>query len=290
MESYRLAKPALSRSFANAAADYERHAVLQRVVADRLDEHLDAIRLQPKLGIDIGAGTGLSSKLLLKRYRDMRLLMLDIALPMLQQARRVGMCWGERHCWVCGDAERLPFTAAIADLLVSSLTLQWCVDLDATFRGFRRIARPGALLLFSTLGPDTLRELRASWRQVDETPHVHLFMDMHDVGDALIRTGWSSPVLEVETITLQYIDVFTLMHDLKGLGAHNATIGRRSTLTGRGRMQRLVDAYESWRGSALLPASFEVIYGHAWAPESGERRQDGSTVASFPIDRLGRRR
>jgi malonyl-CoA O-methyltransferase len=165
--------------------------------------------------------------------------------------------------------------------------LQWCTNLDRVFAECRRVLKPGGLLLFATFGPDTLRELRESWRHIDDSTRVHLFMDMHDVGDALIRTGFSSPVLDVETVTMQYPSAFDLLRDLKCIGATNATSERSRGLLSYRRLQRLVNVYEErYRIDGRLPASYEVVYGHGWALEPSDRRQDGTTVTTFPFTAL----
>jgi malonyl-CoA O-methyltransferase len=167
----------------------------------------------------------------------------------------------------------------------SSLMLQWCHDLDAVFNRIRLVMRPGGLLLFSSLGPDTLAELRESWRAAgdDEVVHVNSFYDMHDVGDALIRSGFADPVMEAETLTLTYEQVFDLMRELKRVGANNINGGRRRSLTGPARMQRVVAAYEQWRRDGRLPATYEVVYGHAWVPDTPySRRQPDGSVSITP--------
>ena len=127
---------------------------------------------------------------------------------------------------------------------------------------------PGGLLMFTTFGPDTLMELRASWEAADGYTHVNRFIDLHDVGDALVRTRWAEPVMDAERITVTYREARTLMRDLKHLGAHNITAGRPRGLTGRRRLQRVMQAYERYRRDGVLPASYEVVYGHAWtSPE-----------------------
>ena len=141
--------------------------------------------------------------------------------------------------------------------------------------------------MFSTLGPDTLHELRNSWQSVDGYNHVNAFIDMHDVGDAMIRSRLADPVMDVETITMTYHEVMQLMRDLKTLGAHNMTSGRPGGLTGKQRIKAMSEAYESYRSNGLLPASYEVVYGHAWAPENKEKPQNGADgVFHFPIDQL----
>jgi len=169
--------------------------------------------------------------------------------------------------------------------------LQWCHDLDAVFSGIRRIMRPGGLLLFSSLGPDTLMELRESWREAgdEEVVHVNRFYDMHDVGDALLRTGFADPVMEVETLTLTYERVFDLMRELKRVGAYNINKGRRRSLTGPDRMQRVVAAYEQRRRDGRLPATYEVVYGHAWIPAAPAPRRQADGSISIPLEAIRRR-
>jgi malonyl-CoA O-methyltransferase len=176
----------------------------------------------------------------------------------------------------------LPFADGGVDFILSNLMLQWC-DPDAVFREFRRVLAPRGLLCFSTLGPDTLRELRSAWRQVDSHTHVHQFIDMHDLGDALVRAGFAAPVLDVERYTLNYLDVRRVASDLKATGARNATQGRARGLTGRRQFAALQAAYENFRHDGRLPATYEVVFGHAWAPEAATRR-DGSESSSVSLD------
>lgn len=256
-------------SFDRAAGRYDDVAVLQREVGNRIMERLDIIKLAPETIVDVGAGTGVFTTALSHRYKRARVIAVDLAPQMLMAARRrrglLDKGWFNRQSFVCGDAESLPIADNSADLLFSNLTIQWCADLDQTFSEFRRVLKPGGLLMFSTLGPDTLMELRASWRAVDDDVHVHEFLDMHDVGDALLRAGLLDPVMDVERFTLTYPDAIQLMRELKILGAHNAAIERRHGLTGKDRFNKMAQAYERFRHEGLLPASYEVVYGHAWA-------------------------
>ncbi|MGE3772252.1 MAG: malonyl-ACP O-methyltransferase BioC [Gammaproteobacteria bacterium] len=280
---------AVRRAFDEAAATYDLHAALQREVATRLVERLAYTTLAPALIVDLGAGTGYCTQLLERRYRKARVVLADLAPAMLATARRAAPRWFARRHYVCADARALPFADASVDLIVSSLTMQWCEDLLAVFADCARVLKPGGLVLFSTLGPDTLKELRAAWGNVDDAPHVNRFRDMHEVGDALIEAGLSSPVMERDDLVVTYADVLTLMRDLKGIGAHNSLSERNRTLTGRHRLAALTAAYEPFRRDGLLPATYEVVYGHAWAPHPNTRRQDGTTVASYPLSRLRRR-
>lgn len=268
------------RSFEHAAAAYDDAAVLQREVAQRLLQRLDLMKIQPRRVLDLGCGTGHCITGLMQRYRRAEIVALDIALPMLAQARRRGRWLRKARC-VCADAERLPFADGGFDLVFSNLMLQWCVDIEAVFRELQRVLRPGGLLLFTSFGPDTLAELRSSWAKVDGYSHVNAFLDMHDVGDALIRTRFSDPVMDIERLTVTYPDVWRLMRDLKQIGAHNVTVGRPRGLTGKSHMQRLVQAYEAFRSEGVLPASYEIVNGHAWSTEN-------CATVSVSIDQLRR--
>ncbi len=281
-------------AFQRAASRYDEAAVLQREVGGRLAERLDYVRLKPRHILDLGCGTGFMGESLRRRYGRAWLLSLDFAPAMLREARRrlgVGRRLLRRDGFLCADAEHLPLRPRSFDLIVSNLTLQWCNDPDLAFAGLRRALRPGGLLMFTTFGPDTLKELRLSWQAADGHTHVNAFLDMHDIGDALLRAGFADPVLDVEHFTLTYENVRGLMDDLKILGAHNATSGRPRGLTGRARLRRMTTAYEAHRRNGLLPATYEVIYGHCWAPrQETEGGTEGGAV-SIPLEALrGRRR
>lgn len=292
-EKYRIDKQQVRAAFERAAPDYDAVAVLQREVGNRVLERLQLIRIQPERILDIGAGTGHYTAALSNLYTKAHVVALDIAEGMLKQVRRRTGLWQKllrRQSLLCADAEKLPLIEHCTDMIFSNLTLQWCNDLDSTFRDFLRVLKPGGLLMFSTFGPDTLRELRQSFRAVDDLVHVNAFIDMHDIGDALTRVGFSDLVMDVEHITLTYPDIYALMRDIKNLGAHNVTAGRRHGLTGKTRIKQLAQAYESFRTQEnVLPLTYEVVYGHAWVPDTATlvRTKDG--ITKIPLERLQRR-
>jgi len=241
--------------------------VLQARVADELLTRLEPFNFKPRVVLDLGAGTGRISGELKRRYRGALVVAMDLAPGMLQEARRHQQLF-RRFERVCGDAMRLPLADASVDVMFSSLMLQWCDPPDEAFAEIRRVLKPGGFLAFTTLGPDTLRELRTAWEEADgaanDYNHVNRFYDMHDIGDALVRAGLSEPVLDVERIQLSYPNALALMRDLKAIGAHNVTAGRPRGLLGRARLRRMEDAYEAFRKDGKLPATYEVVYGAAW--------------------------
>jgi malonyl-CoA O-methyltransferase len=269
MKTEPIDKQRVRRAFAQAARGYDAVAVLQREVGDRMLERLELVKLQPGTVLDLGCGTGLHLGALLKRYPKARILALDLALPMLQQARRRGG-WRRRARCLCGDMEKLPLADHSVELIWSNLAFQWSTDPLTLYRECLRVLRPGGLLMFTTFGPDTLQELRQAWSGVDAFEHVSPFIDMHDLGDLLVQAGFAAPVMDVDRLVLTYEAVDDLMRDLKQLGAHNATGGRPRGLTGKKRMAAMRRAYEAFRREGVLPATYEVVYGHAWAPEPPE--------------------
>jgi len=268
-------------SFEKAADSYDGAAVLQRQTAEEMLERLELVKLQPEVILDIGCGTGEATAALSKRYKKAKVIALDFAHAMLKHTRRRGSSWLKKQACVCADAEQLPLADASVDLIFSNATIQWCNDLERTFAGFLRVLKPGGLIMFSSFGPDTLTELRQAWAAVDGTSHVSPFLDMHDVGDALLRVGFADPVMDVERMTLTYPDVKGLMRDLKQIGAHNVTADRHRGLTGKGRMLAMTQAYEQFRRDGQLPASYEVVHGHAWVPEMNQQVRDGSVMVSL---------
>jgi len=262
-------------AFERAAPHYQEHAALQQEVQRRLLERLDWVRLAPRRVIDLGCGPGDALMPLAARYRDARVVGLDLAHGMVVRARAQGHWWRRpwiRRPWVlCADMEQLPLADQSFDLVVSAASLQWVNDLDRVFAEVRRVLAPGGLWLFSTFGPDTLRELRTAFADVDdsETPHVNAFLDMHDIGDALVRAGFADPVMDQERITLTYPDFPSLLRELRGVGVRNALAGRGRGLFGPRRLRAVGAAYAArFEEQGHLPASWEVVYGHAWVSEA----------------------
>lgn len=284
-QEFALDKRAVAASFSKAAAQYDACALLQQEVGRRLLERLDYVKLEPALVVDLGCGTGALIRELEKRYKKARLIGVDLAPGMVEFAKK--QCgWFSRQEFMVGDAEALPFTDGSVDLIFSSLAIQWCADLDRVFSEAKRVLKPGGLFMFTTLGPDTLKELRAAWRAVDGYTHVNAFMDMHDLGDGLVRAKLADPVMDVEHLTLTYGDVRDLMRDLKGIGAHNLNAGRNHGLTGRARLNALTAAYEPFRRDGHLPATYEVVYGHAWGTVPPLSTELAPGVFGFSLDAL----
>lgn len=279
----------LRRSFERAATRYDEAAFLQREVGGRLLERLDLMKLKPATILDVGCGTGGITVALLKKYRKARVIGLDLA-PALVATARKRAPWLRTLHGAVAEARALPLASASCDLIFSNLALPWYPDLDRVFAEFQRVLKPGGALLFSTLGPDTLIELRRSWAAADRYNHVNAFFDMHDIGDALLRARLAEPVMDVERLTLTYAEVEGLMRDLRILGARNVTAGRARGLTGKGRLRAMRATYEHFRRpDQLLPATCEVVYGHAWRPLPGQSRPRVEGLAVFSLAQLRRR-
>ncbi|HRQ64008.1 MAG TPA: malonyl-ACP O-methyltransferase BioC [Xanthomonadaceae bacterium] len=283
-------RPRIRRAFSTAARGYAEQAVLQREVESRLLERLEYLKAAPARVLDAGCGPGRAAVQMRRRFRRAQVVAMDLAEGMLAEARRSGGWWHRPSC-VQGDLMALPFADASFDLVFSSLVLQWCEDVDAALDECRRVLRPGGLLLLASFGPDTLRELREVFADVDGAPHVSPFPDLHVLGDRLLAGGFRDPVIDNEHFTLTYKDARQLMRELKAIGAGNALAGRRRSLTGKVRMLDAIAGYERFREDGRLPATYEVVYAMAFGPEPGQpRRHGGADLAYIPADRIPVRR
>ncbi len=283
-----LDRNALKRQFDRAAESYDFHAVLQREIESRLLERIAFQRADPEVILDLGCGTASAGRELQARYPRGRVLSLDWSMPMLEKSRHGEVANGFTP--ICADMHALPLAPAAMNLVFSNLAIQWSYDLPAIFRELRRVMKADAMLVFSCYGPDTLSELKQSWRCVDDRQHVNDFPDMHDIGDELLAAGFREPVMDVERLTLQYPDVMSLLRELRGLGESNVAAERFKGLTAKSSLNRLLEAYERYLDSGRYPASFEIIYGTAFAPAEGQpMKTPEGDIATFSVDALRRR-
>lgn len=280
MNEFEIDKKMMRRAFSRAAGTYDEAAVLQREVCARMLERLEYIKLQPTRMLDAGSGTGWGGRQLAKKYPAAQMISLDIAIGMLQMAKSQSAWWKKlfsRSLPVCADVEALPLAANSIELVWSNLAVQWCNDLPATFVELHRVMKAEGLIMFSTFGPDTLKELRQAFNGVDGHNHLNRFADMHDIGDMLVQAGFSEPVMDMEYMTLTYNDLRDVLKDLKAIGAHNTTAGRSQGLMGKNAWARLLKNYEQLRRDGKLPATYEIVYGHAWKPRPRVTR-DGAAI------------
>jgi malonyl-CoA O-methyltransferase len=282
----------LRRSFGRAAPNYSAIAVLQREVETRLLEQLDYLEGKvPARILDLGCGPGRASAAMKKRWPKSEVIAVDVALPMLREVPRQTSFWRPVKR-VCADAGRLPFADQSAELIFSSLCLQWVDDLPGALDEFRRVLRPGGLLLFATFGPETLNELRDAYLQAGErNPPLSPLAMIQQVGDGLVGAGFRDPVLDSDRYTLTYAEPMTLLRELRAIGAGDARNTRARGLGGKQRQQKMLAAYDALRRDGVLPSTWEVITAMAWAPAPGAPRREGmADVASFPADRIPRRK
>ncbi len=262
-----LDKKTVRQHFERAAESYDAAAVLQKEVAKRLLARLDYIKINPQRVLDIGSGTGFISADALKRFPKAQVVSVDFAHSMAKKSKQCGS-WLRKPMAICADAEQLPIKPGSIDLILSSLMLQWSNTLADTLRGFHATLAPNGLLLFATFGPDTLKEVRQSWAEVDKLPHTSDFSDMREIGDSLLQAGFIDPVTDMEIITMTYANVRQLMRDIKQIGATNSQHDRQKGLMGKNKLTLFEQAYEQFKTTdGLYPASWEIIYGHAWVGE-----------------------
>ena len=252
-----LNKTGIKRSFAAASTTYDSVAALQRTVGLELLQAIDANKLTGTL-LDLGCGTGFLTGELLAHASHETTIALDIALSMLQTTQNK---LADRHhvIYVCADAERLPFAGHSIDGVFSNLALQWCSNLDAVFSGIKRALKPGGQLVFSTFGPQTLQELKSAWATVDDYHHVNAFYSATQLQQFLQQAGFNNSRLESRLYTSRYDAVWTLMQELKHLGAHHVMAGRNNKVTTKTAMQQMIATYEKHKIEGQIPATFEII-------------------------------
>lgn len=251
-------KGRIARSFGRAADSYDSVADLQRHAIQRLIELLPA-ELTPCRILDGGAGTGLGALALYERYPQAQLTLLDLAPAMVRHARSRPALQGAQH--LCADLEAVPLASGSVDLFFSSLAVQWLPRLDLFLDEAWRLLPPGGWLLFSTLGPATLHELRSAWASVDARVHVNRFLPVSEIEAALGRQPWRQRRLIAAPLVRHYPTLRALTHELKALGAHNLNPDQPTGLTGRQRIERLSAHYETLRTEAGLPASWQLLLG-----------------------------
>jgi malonyl-CoA O-methyltransferase len=275
-----LDKQAIARHFSRSAGSYQAAAVLQQRVAAEMIERLDLVNIEPRVILDLGCGPVFKARQLGKRFNKAMVLGMDLSPAALRQSRPRRRLFQRFHL-LCADAEAVPLQENSIDLVFSNLMLPWC-DPRTVFEQCWRILKPGALLVFSSYGPDTLRELRTAWQDVDDSPHVHPFIDMHDLGDCLGQCGFTQTVMDCERYTLTYTDVRAVLRDLQDTGAVNANIRRRKSLTGRKRFQRFVKSYENQcHGNGQIAATCEAVFAHTWVPLAKSRV--GEEISSLAV-------
>tara|TARA_R110000868_G_scaffold8205_8_gene42820 strand:- start:23796 stop:24656 length:861 start_codon:yes stop_codon:yes gene_type:complete len=285
MRKYDLNQTAVVQSFSQAAAQYDQLAVLQRNMGDELLERLSLIKIEPQTIVDLGCGTGELTYQLQQRYPDAKVIGIDAADNMISVAK-------QQHPdieFYTAFAEQTHLSTDSVDLIVSNAMLQWTQP-DPVFQECRRLLKQEGLLMFTTFGPDTLQELRYCWAQIDDAVHVNRFMDMHDMGDALVKAKFADPVMDMYNSSVIYPDVLSLMRYLKALGAHNVNSGRRKTLLSRASLNKLDEHYAQFSDGDNVYATFEVIHGHAWGPDvTVDQTANRDGVVNIPINRITRK-
>lgn len=286
-----LNKKYLTRSFNHAAKTYDEVAVLPFEVGKRMLERLSYTLLKPEIILDLGCGTGKTTRLLKQRYSKAKIIGLDIAEQMLRYHRKQAS-WFSKSRLICADVMQIPLADQSVDLIFSNMLLHWCEDVTTFLQEVQRVLKPEGLFLFSTVGPDTLKELRASWAQVDAESHVHVFKDMHLIGDALLKAHFKDPVIDVENFTLTFTSVKQILQELKAMGVQNAMSDKHPNLTGKNKLNKLISAYENFRNQEnFLPVTCEVVYGQAWGIDLSTLNKKGTTSSEVivPISAIKRR-
>lgn len=287
--SYAIDSRSARRNADAAAAGYLDAAKLEQEVGARMLERLDYVKLRPRRILDAGSGPSPQAAQLAQRYRGTQIVALDFSLPMLRQSKPAGLLrrltGRDRRLAVCADMARLPLVSGSFSLAWSNMALHWVADPPVALREFHRVLEIDGLLMFSTVGPDTLRELRSAFSRASAPAHVHSFIDMHDLGDMLVAAGFAAPVMDTETVTLTYPGVDAMTADLRATGQTCALASRSRGLFGVRSWRQVRASLEQCVRDGRLPATIEVVYGHAWKAAPRRTSEGHAIVKLDPFSR-----
>ena len=278
----------IRNAFDKHASHYDQYAKIQHEIGQRLFERLDYLKIAPRRILDLGCGTGLFSRLLKKKYPKAVIVGCDLAFGMLKQAKKKQSflsSWPLIHA----DMMRMPFATSSFDLVFANQTIHWGSSLSHVFEEINRVMSVNACLMFTTLGPDTFKEFNQAWSVADPYDHAMPFIDLHDVGDILIKANFLDPVVDQELLTCQFTNLPDLMLSLKNQGVRNINPARNSGLTGKTAYQYFITAYDLQKSSTgKYPLTYEVVYGHAWKGQVRQKNVNGEVF--IPISTFGRSR
>lgn len=280
-------KTEICNAFNQHAAEYDTVAKVQNEIGERLFERLDYLKITPRYVLDLGCGTGIFTARLKKKYPNAHIIALDLSTQMLIQSRKKQRLW-RKWPLINADMSALPFANGVFDLVFANQVIHWANPLSSVFSELNRVMNVNGCLMFSTLGPDTFKELKSAWASVDKYAHVNSFIDMHDYGDMLLAEQFLDPVMDMEHLTVHYQPLSQLTQALKAQGVRNINAGRRKGLMGRSAWQAFELGYQAWlTPHNKYPLTYEVVYGHAWRGEPKQIRDGMDTF--IPISEIKRR-
>jgi len=289
------------RAFVKSARTFADHSAVYDAVSARLMTRLDLLAIKPACVVDLGSRNGYQLQHLQERYPDAAVLGLDpgvgdaaegvVAKPLAQASLWQGLMrrWqANKPIQIAADPHRIPLPDASVDLVVSNLLLPWCHSPHAVFSEVSRIMKPGGAFLFSSAGPDTLKEYRAIWAQLDAHLHVFGLIDMHDLGDAMLQAGLAAPVLDRENLNVDYPSLAALQDELRAVGASNIAIGRRPGLMGRDVLPALAKRLDEARlPDERFSVTLELVQGHAWKDQLSNQRHNSGDEIRVPLEQVG---
>ena len=275
-------------------------AFLRREIADRMREKLALVKLEVSRVVDAGCGAAEDLPHLRQTFPEARVIGLDASETLLRSAKQsanaastgveklmkkfLPSSWHASNeiDLLCANFAELPFASNSLDVIWSNLALHWHPQPDFVLKEWRRSLRVGGLCMFSCFGPDTLKELRQAFVDVDEQAHLLDFIDMHDFGDMAVHAGLATPVMDMEKLSLRYEKIEQLLADVRALGGNPLPRPGERVLS-RAKYRQLLERLEAMRGSdGRIPLTIEVVYGHAFKPQASKRESGESIVQFMP--------
>jgi malonyl-CoA O-methyltransferase len=251
-------KQKIQQCFNKAAATYDQAATLQHDTGKQLLNHLEQLSGMHELILDVGAGTGYCTHLLAKRYPAATIIGIDFAQKMLETAQKNAL---PSEQYIYADFDNLPLQKNSIDLIYANFAWQWSLDLKLTLEAAKLVLKKNGYIIFSSLGPQTLCELRAAFASIDQHQHLNEFLSIDEVKQNLLTCDFKILDLKQELQTLSFNDIFELMRNLKKVGANYVFNKDIEHLSTRHYFERLAQAYECFKIDDKLPASYEIIYG-----------------------------